>query len=387
MINILHIHTLPIISGSGLNTLLSMKGMDRKVFKVELACAPGGRLIKLVQKNHMKVHTFKNLVQPIHPLKDLLAVIELTYFLRKNYYHIVHTHNSKAGFVGRLAASMAGVPVIIHTVHGFSFHDQEPLWRQLLFRNLEKLAAYFCDKMIFISQPLVDWALKDGVVKQDKIVKIYSGIDLDQFRPLTDDERDNARKKWNIREDDSVIGIVSKLWEGKGHEVLIETFGEIKNEIKGAMLIIVGEGYLENRLRDLVNRLGLTESVLFTGFQSDIPEIIASFDIAVLPSFFEGMGRVLLEAMAMERPVVASRVGGIPELVKDGINGFLTTPGDAKGLAESIKKLLNDKKLAISMGKEGRKRVTDKFSAETMVKSINKVYNECLVKKGIKLDD
>jgi len=147
------------------------------------------------------------------------------------------------------------------------------------------------------------------------------------------------------------------------------------------------EGYLENRLRDLVNRLGLTESVLFTGFQSDIPEIIASFDIAVLPSFFEGMGRVLLEAMAMERPVVASRVGGIPELVKDGINGFLTTPGDAKGLAESIKKLLNDKKLAISMGKEGRKRVTDKFSAETMVKSINKVYNECLVKKGIKLDD
>ena len=387
MINILHIHTLPIISGSGLNTFLSMKGMDRKVFKVELACAPGGRLINLVQENHMNVHTFKNLVQPIHPLKDLLTVIELTYFLRKNYYHIVHTHNSKAGFLGRLAASMAGVPVIIHTVHGFSFHEQEPLWRQSLFRNLEKLASYFCDKMIFISQPLVDWALKDGVVKQDKIVKIYSGIDLDQFRPLTDDERDSARKKWNIGENDSVIGIVSKLWEGKGHEVLIETFGEIKNEIKGAMLIIVGEGYLENNLRDLVNRLGLTDSVLFTGFQADIPEIIASFDIAVLPSFFEGMGRVLLEAMAMEKPVVASRVGGIPDLVKDGINGFLTTPGDAKGLAESIKKLLNDKKLAISMGKEGRKRVTDKFSAETMVRSINNVYTECLVKKGIKLDD
>jgi len=387
MINILHIHTLPIISGSGLNTFLSMKGMDRKVFKVELACAPGGRLINLVQENHMNVHTFKNLVQPIHPLRDLLTVIELTYFLRKNYYHIVHTHNSKAGFLGRLAASMAGVPVIIHTVHGFSFHEQEPLWRQSLFRNLEKLASYFCDKMIFISQPLVDWALKDGVVKQDKIVKIYSGIDLDQFRPLTDDERDSARKKWNIGENDSVIGIVSKLWEGKGHEVLIETFGEIKNEIKGAMLIIVGEGYLENNLRDLVNRLGLTDSVLFTGFQADIPEIIASFDIAVLPSFFEGMGRVLLEAMAMEKPVVASRVGGIPDLVKDGINGFLTTPGDTKGLAEALKKLLNDKKLAISMGKEGRKRVTDKFSAETMVRSINNVYTECLVKKGIKLDD
>ncbi|MDB9822169.1 glycosyltransferase family 4 protein [Deltaproteobacteria bacterium] len=387
MINILHIHTLPVISGSGINTFLTMKGMDSKIFNVELACAPGGSLIDLVQKNHMKVRTFKNLVQPIHPLKDLLSIIELTFFLRNNYYHIVHTHNSKAGFVGRLAASIARVPVIIHTVHGFAFHNQEPLWRRMLFRNLEKVASHLCDNMIFISQPLVDWALREGVANQEKIVKIYSGIDLDQFQPATVDERQRVREKWNIGHDEAVIGIISKLWEGKGHEVLIEAFKDIKKDFNTAKLVIVGEGYLDDKLHGLADEFGLTDSVLFTGFQANVSEIIASFDIAVLPSFFEGMGRVLLEAMAMEKPVVASRVGGIPDLVKDSINGFLTTPGDVEGLADALKKLLNDKNLAIKMGKEARKGVTEKFSADAMLRSINNLYTECLAKKGVKLGD
>jgi glycosyltransferase involved in cell wall biosynthesis len=168
---------------------------------------------------------------------------------------------------------------------------------------------------------------------------------------------------------------------------LIQAFTEIKKEIKGARLVIVGEGPLEGRLHDLADKLGLTESVLFTGFQMDVSGIIASFDIAVLPSFFEGMGRVLLEAMAMEKPVVASRVGGIPDLVKDGVNGFLINPGDVKGLAEALKKLLNDKGLANIMGKDGRKRVTDRFSADVMVRSINKIYIECLARKGVSLVD
>src|SRR4030042_1910098 len=386
MIKVLHIHTLPIISGSGLNTFLSMKGMDRNIFKVELACAPGGRLIDLVRENHMEVNTFKNLVQPLSPVKDILAVAHLIFFLRKNRYHIVHTHNSKAGFVGRLAARIAGTPVVIHTGHGFAFHEQEPLWRQSLFRNLERIAFHMCDKMIFISQPLVDWALREKIVlRRDKIEKIYSGIDLDRFRPVTDDEKIRIRKKWNIGHDDAVIGIVSKLWEGKGHEVLIQAFKEIKKEIKGARLVIVGEGPLDTMLHELTDRLGLTDSVLFTGFQMDVAAIISSFDVAVLPSFFEGMGRVLLADMAMEKPVVASRVGGIPDLVKDGINGFLITPGDVKGLTEALKKLLNDRVLANIMGNEGRKGITDKFSADAMVRSINNIYIECLKRKGIEI--
>jgi glycosyltransferase involved in cell wall biosynthesis len=386
MINILHIHTLPVISGSGINTFLSMRGMDRQIFRVDLACAPGGRLIDLVEKNLMRVFTFKNMVQPLHPLKDLLATMQLIRFLKKSNYHIVHTHNSKAGFIGRLAARIAHVPVIIHTVHGFAFHEQEPPWRRYLFRSLERMASHCSDKMIFISQPLIDWALKERIADKKKIVKIYSGIDLEKFHPPTEKEKNNLRDKWNIGRNDAVIGFVSKLWDGKGHSTLIKAFKKVKNDISDARLVIVGEGYLENRLRNLSDRLGMASSVIFTGFQYNVSEIIACFDIAVLPSFFEGMGRVLLEAMAMGKPVVASRVGGIPDLVEDGVNGLLITPGNIEELANSLKKLLRDKSLAANMGKEGINSVTDNFSSEVMVKSIRYVYIDQLERKGIKLD-
>jgi len=385
MIRVLHIHTLPIVSGSGINTFLTMRGMDRKIYDVEIACAPGGRLIDLVQKHHMKVNTFHTLVQPLDPINDLLALKDLILFIKKRPYHIVHTHNSKAGFLGRLAAKLTGVPVIIHTVHGFAFHDQEPVWRQSLFRNLERLASYWCDKIIFISQPLIDWALEEKIVWDKKLVKIYSGIELDQFHPVTRDEKNRIKKKWKIRQKDTVIGVVSKLWEGKGHAVLIEAFKELQKELKDIRLVIVGEGYLYDRLENLVHRYGLSNSVLFTGFQMDVSEIIATFDVAVLPSFFEGMGRVLLEAMAMEKPVIGSRVGGIPDLVEDGVNGFLVRPGDVRDLVSTLKKIISDKKLARKMGKEGRKRMSEQFSADVMVRSIEKVYHECLNRKGIRI--
>ncbi len=386
MIKVLHIHTLPIVSGSGINTFLSMQGMDRNLYEVELACAPGGRLIPLVQENHMKVRPFKNMVQPLHPLKDTLTLLDLTAFFKRNFYHVVHTHNSKAGFLGRLAAKLAGVPVIVHTVHGFAFHDEEPLWRQVLFRNLERLGSHWCDKMIFISQPLIEWALKDQIVGEEKIAKIYSGIQLDQFCPVKSEEKNKIRKKWNLKQKDHVIGIVSKLWEGKGHGVLIEAFKLLKEKITDAKLVIVGEGHLYDELFRMVDTNGLRESVFFTGFQMDVSEIIATFDVAVLPSLFEGMGRVILEAMAMERPVVASRVGGIPDLIEQDVNGLLVRPGDVKELADALEKLLNDKRLARKMGREGRKRIKEQFSAHVMVQSIEKVYRELLSRKGISVE-
>ncbi len=385
MIRILHIHTMPVISGSGINTYLSMDGMDRQVYEVELACAPGGRLIDLVQGSGMEVRIFRNLVQPLSPYRDLRAAMDLFLFLRKNPYHVVHTHNSKAGFVGRLAAAMARVPVIVHTVHGFAFHDQEPRWRQVLFLNLERLASHWCQKMIFISQPLLDWGLKEHIVPREKTVKIYSGIQLEHFHPVDRDEKNRIREKWKLRPEEAVIGIVSKLWEGKGHATLIEAVKELTKDIKDVRLVIVGEGYLQDELVKHVARLGLGDRVLFTGFQMDVSEIIATFDVAVLPSFFEGMGRVILEAMAMAKPVVASRVGGIPDLVEDGRNGFLVQPGDVKALAAAIKRLLTDKELAGEMGSRGRKMVDEKFNSDIMVRSIEEVYRHLLTRKGIRI--
>jgi len=240
--------------------------------------------------------------------------------------------------------------------------------------------------MIFISQPLIDWALRERIVGEEKILRVYSGIEPDLFRPVTGERKNRIRKKWNLKQNDAVIGIVSKLWDGKGHAVLINAFKELKKEIKNARLVIVGEGYLYDELVRMVDMHCLKDSVLFTGFQMDVSEIISTFDVAVLPSFFEGMGRVLLEAMSMEKPVVASRVGGIPDLLEHGINGFLVKPGNVEELTEALKKILTDKRLAESMGKQGRKKIREQFSADVMAQSIQKLYRDLLARKGIKAD-
>ena len=383
MVRILHIHTLPIISGSGINTFLTMRGMKGNRYESVLACAPGGSLIDLVRRHGMKVQTFPSLVQPLHPLKDFKAILDLTGHLMSGDYQVVHTHNSKAGFIGRLSGKLARVPVIVHTVHGFAFHDQEPLWRRSLFRNLERLASHWCDQMIFISQPLIDWAVAEGITCRKKTARIYSGIEMDRFSPVSEEEKNSLRAKWGLREEDAVIGMVSKLWEGKGHAFLIRAFKEIKKEMPEARLVIVGEGYLMESLKAQVSRMGLLESVTFTGFLEDVPQIIATFDVAVLPSYFEGMGRVLLEAMAMEKPVVGTRVGGIPDLIEQGLNGYLVSPGNEKELTSAILKILNDDDLALAMGRAGRRKMTERYSAESMVRSIEEVYRELLKKKGV----
>ena len=386
MFRILHIHTLPVISGSGINTFLTMRGMQGNRFESVLACAPGGALIELVQRYGTEVKTFPSLVQPLHPMRDLKAILDLTGHLKRKPYHVVHTHNSKAGFIGRLSAKLARVPVIVHTVHGFAFHQQEPPWRRFLFRNLERLASHWCDKMIFISQPLVDWALEEKIGSAGKMARIYSGIEMDRFHPVSEEEKKNLKRKWGLHEQDAVIGIVSKLWEGKGHALLIRAFKEIRREKPQARLVIVGEGSLMESLKDLVTHLELSGAVIFTGFLEDVPQILATFDVAVLPSYFEGMGRVLLEAMAMEKPVVGTAVGGIPDLIEQGLNGYMVSPGSEKELAASVLKILNDKALALKMGQAGRMKMTDRFSAESMVQSIEKVYSELLKKKGVCLD-
>lgn len=390
MIKILHIHTLPVISGSGINTFLTMRGLNHSPYHSELACAPNGRLIDLMQSQSLQVHLFKNLVQPLHLIRDIQVLFQLKAFLKQNPFHIVHTHNSKAGFIGRLAAKWAQIPVIVHTVHGFAFHDQEPFWRRMLFRLLERIAVIWCDKMIFISQPLIDWALAKGVIKakdQNKIVKIYSGIELERFQPVSAQQKNELRKIWGLKPDDWVIGIVSKLWEGKGHRILIRAFQAVQKQIKNAKLVIVGEGYLDSELKSLVQEYDLNESVLFTGFQMDVSQIMATFDVAVLPSSFEGMGRVLVEAMAMGKPVIASRVGGIPDLVEHGLQGLLFEPGKTEPLQAALVRLLTDPVLALQMGKAGRQKALAQFSSQTMVQSIQKVYLDLLKQKEICLED
>ncbi|NOY53563.1 MAG: glycosyltransferase family 4 protein [Deltaproteobacteria bacterium] len=382
-IKVLHVHTLPIVSGSGINTYLTMKRTPRDRFEVSLACAPGGMLNYIVRGNGMAVHEVRNMVQPLHPVKDLRALFELVRILRREEITVVHTHNSKAGFLGRLAGKIAKTPVVIHTVHGFSFHDNEPWIRRVLFKRLERRAARWADRMIYISQPMIDWAEREGILQEGAYSKIYSGIDLEAFRKYDRAEQGRLRNELGLGMTDPVIGFVSKLWEGKGHTVALKAITGVLKKHPDVKLLLVGEGDLEPSLRERVREYGIEASVIFAGFRTKIAEITALCDFCILPSFYEGMGRVLLEAGASGKAVVATTVGGIPDVVVDGKTGILIPPGEPSLLAEAMLRLLNDPGLRLRMGENARRRIGEKFDAGTMVDEIVAVYDLCLKQKGI----
>jgi len=384
-VKVLHVHTLPVISGSGINTLLSMAGLKGKGYKVDFACAPGGPLIDEAAKYGIGIRPIAHFVQPLHLYSDFMALVELCRVIRKGCYDIVHTHNSKAGFIGRLAARLCRVPVIIHTVHGFAFHDFEKPVRRQLFIFLERWASRWADKLIVISNPLRKWGLRVGVGKPEQYITIYSGIELRRF--LVQSSGVSKRKELGIPPGHKAVGVVAKLWEGKGHECVLGAAARIVKEIPEVSFVFVGEGYLRKNLEARAKSLALEKNVIFTGFRTDIPEVTAAFDIAVLASYFEGLGRVLLEAMASGKAVVATRVGGIVDVVDDGVTGLLVEVGNAEALAQAIKRLLIDDNLRRRMGEAGRMKISEKFSAETMVGRIETVYEELLVQKGIRRDN
>ena len=379
-IKVLHIHTLPVISGSGINTFLTMDRLDKDKYEVEFACKPGGKLIELVRERGIVFRPVNHFVMLVSPFNDLAALFELIFILRRNKYDIVHTHNSKAGFIGRLAAKIAGITIIVHTIHGFAFHDFEKPPRQKLFILLEKLAACFADKLITVSRSLKDWGLSLGIGKENQYVTIYDGIEIDKFNSGFNIEK--KKQELGIEPEDFVIGVVSKLWEGKGHGCIIKAAKMVAVKIPRVKFIFVGEGYLRQKLEELTKRSGLDKHIIFAGFRSDIPEITSTFDVAILVSLFEGLGRVLLEAMAAAKVVIATKIGGIVDIVDDGQTGILIKPEDHQALAEAIVKLLLDNGLRIKMGQAGRRKIDTKFSAKTMVNRIDEVYRELVVKKA-----
>ncbi len=373
-IKVLHIHTLPVVSGSGINTLLTMAGLNKDRYEVEFACAPDGPLVDEVVNQGIKFHSIRNFVQKISIYNDLMALLELVWLIRHQSYDIVHTHNSKAGFIGRLAARIASVPIIVHTIHGFAFHEYERQPRRSLFIWLERFAAKFTDKLITISEPLRQWGLELMIGKPEKYVTIYSGIEINKFQVKIDIQE--KKRQFGIKPADLIVGVVSKLWEGKGHKCILQAARSVITQVPNVKFMFVGEGYLRRELEALTHQLDLGDYVIFTGFRTDIPKVTAIFDIAVLASFFEGLGRVLLESMIQGKPVIATKVGGIVDVVDDGKTGILVPPGDVTALAEAMITLIADEDLRIRMGKAGRAKIDAKFSAQTMVSQIKIVYEE-----------
>lgn len=382
---VLHPITRLIIGGAQENTMLTAQLLRADGWDVDVVSGPQtgseGSLIETVRERGIPLILEPTLVREVNPVKDFLAIFRLARLMRQGKYKIVHTHSSKAGIVGRWAAKLAGVPIIVHTVHGWGHHDyQHPLVRAY-YILLEKITLPITDKLIAVTSKDIDKGLRDGIGQRSDYLVIRSGIELDRFgHPQV--PRNETRAAWGIPVDAPLIGSVTRLSPQKAPLDFVRAAALVAQRYPNAYFMMVGDGPLRGEVEQLATELGIANRLVLTGLRRDVPELLAAFDLFALSSLWEGLPRVLLQAMATSLPVVATACDGSAEAIESGVNGFLVPPGEPTQLAERLCYLLEQPAVAQQMGAAGSARV-EEFSDWVMVRAIATLYAELLKAKGI----
>lgn len=384
-IRVLHIITRMIVGGAQENTLLSVIGLDAMP-EYEVTLMSGidkgkeGELLTMAREK-CRLIIVPEMGRSINPFADLIAFWKIYRLIREGRYHIVHTHSSKAGVLGRVAAWLAGTPIIVHTLHSLVFHDYQPWFINKSWRGIKKMCAPITDFFISVSEIIVQKAIKAGIAPPEKFRTIYSGMELDWFLNAKFDSQ-KVRREFGIPEDAPVVGKIARLFPLKGHDQLMDAAPEIVKRVPNVRFFLIGDGILLEHLQKRARDYGILENFVFAGLieRERIPEMISAMDMVVHTSLREGLARVLPQALAMGKPCVSFNIDGAPEVVINDKTGYLVEAYDNKGLAEAISKILNDSELLKKMGENGRVHVDPMFRTETMVKEIAEVYDSLLQK-------
>ena len=326
----------------------------------------------------MNLHLLPDLVREIRPLKDIGAFVKMRRILKQvqkgvnSSKVIVHTHSSKAGILGRWAARLAGIRLIVHSVHGFSFNGYQPSLVRAFYVFLERITARITTAFVTVSEADREEGIGKRIFKRDDVTLIRSGIDIKKFCDLSGD-RISLREKLGVDRDAPLIAMVACFKPQKAPLDFVRVAKVVLDERSDARFFLVGDGLLRPQVETLIDQLKISDKVVLLGWRRDIPEIMHSIDLLLLTSLWEGLPRVLPQAMASGIPVVATSVNGSPEAVKDGLNGYLLPPGDVAGMAQKIIYLLNNPGEARAMGQKGRELV-EEFDIWKMVKQQELLY-------------
>jgi len=372
VIRVLHIITRLDVGGSTENTVLSVTRMPRAEFASSLIAGrttdpPPGVAESLARAGAPWLE-IRELRRPVSPLADCRALLKLRGAIRSLQPDLVHTHSSKGGFLGRLAARAEGVRRIVHTPHGHVFHGYFSAVPTRAFALLERIAAPWTDRIITLSDEEARDHLRRGIGTAGQFVTIPSGVDLG---PVL------SAPPTRLVPDGPVVCAVARLVPVKGLHHLIEAAPAVLRDCPAARFLLVGDGERRLALEAQVRARGLQDRIVFTGYREDASSVMAGTDLVVLPSINEGMGRVLVMAMALGKPIVATRVGGVAELLGEGEAGLLVPPRDPAALAEAITALLRDPQQARRLGEAGRRRAP-RYSAEAMLEALVKLYREVM---------
>ncbi len=380
-IPVVHVITLLELGGAQQNTLHTVAHLDRARFQPYLLCGPGGILDpEARQLNDVPVFFIPDLVREIRPHRDLGALQQLRrrirHIRRRHPHHpaIVHTHSSKAGILGRWAARLEGVPRVVHTFHGFGFHPQQRPWVRWAFQTAERLTGRITDRFIVVSRQNMKTAARLGIAGESRMVLIRSGIAIEAFQDAPEG-RWTARRSLGLEADDPVVLMVACLKPQKAPVDYVAVAHRVSEVWPQCRFLLAGDGILRPRVEEAARALGLKDRFRLLGWRRDIPQLLHASDLLVLTSRWEGLPRVLPQAMAAGLPAVVTRVDGSPEAIADGVNGFVREPGDIEGMAQAVLTLLRDPDLRRRMGTEGRRRVGE-FDIHEMVRRQEELYQQ-----------
>jgi glycosyltransferase involved in cell wall biosynthesis len=373
---VFHVITKLELGGAQKVTLMMLERLPRDRYEVGLVTGPEGILVESANRIPFLSHFWiPNFVREVRPIQDLLALFELWRVFRRERPNIVHTHTAKAGILGRLAARLAGVPIIFHTYHGFGFNDFQKRIVRTFYIWLERITGKMTTQTVVVSYATGQRAEASRIVRKGDWMLCRASIPLDEF--MQPGSRRTKLREWKIPEDKVIVGMIACFKPQKSPVDFIEVAARVLKETDRAHFVMVGDGELRPAIEARIHELGIASQVTLLGWQQDMPQVYRNLDIVMLTSLWEGLPCVFFEAMACELPIVATDVDGARDAIVDGSNGFLHPPRDIEGMANSTLKLIQNPSLRESMGRQGKSRVME-FDINTSVATLEAAYQKCL---------
>ncbi len=381
-LKICHVITRMIVGGAQENTLLTIVGHLNKGHEVVLVTGPTsgpeGKLLTTPGLPKFEVVELPSLVREVNPIQDFRAYLQMKKLFKERGFDVVHTHTSKAGVNGRVAAWHAGVPAVVHTVHGQAFHPYQSKINNWLYRTAERWAAKHSHKIYAVAQAMIDQCVDAGIAPREKYMVVYSGMDIDKF--LNAQPEPALREQLGIPENAKVIGAVGRLFPQKGYEYFIPAARLILDAHPETHFLIVGNGIMREELELWIDKLGMAGHFHFAGLvpPDQVCRYIALMDVLMHLSLHEGLPRCVVQALAGGKPSVGFDLDGTPEVIIPGKTGFLATPENDVEAAEGVIKILDDPQLAGRLGRNGKNLVADRFPWQKMADILEDEYYKLL---------
>lgn len=374
-LKILYVITKLELGGAQKQLLSLISNLDKESFEVFLFTARRGLLLEdALSISGLTLKKSRFLERAINPFKDLVALIEIHRFIKENNIDIVHTHSSKAGILGRLAARLAKVKIILHTVHGWSFNDYQPFFLRRIFVWLERKIASFTHRIIVVSESDKQNGLNNRIGEEDKYILIRYGIDYSEF--LKSVQPHAVRQGLGIENGDFLVTTVSCFKPQKSPQDFVRLAFSVSKKVPNVKFLLIGDGALRRRIERLRDKFSLQNKIILSGWRRDIPQILSVSDIFILTSLWEGLPVSVLEAMAASCPVVATNTGGISEVVIDGKTGFLVSCRDIDNMSCKVVALLRDKDLRKEIAFNARRNF--EFRLEDSVRNTQNLYGSLI---------